>query len=50
MWSRLLDLAIQKEVHALIDAGELSLPRLDLLCRNIVSSSFGCNPTLQIAK
>jgi hypothetical protein len=30
-WSRLLDLAMEKKVHALIDAGELSMQRLDLL-------------------
>jgi hypothetical protein len=29
MWNRLLDLAIETKAHALIDAGETSLPRLD---------------------
>jgi hypothetical protein len=46
VWSRLLDLAIEQKVHALIDAGEHSMQRLGLLCCVFVVT-FTIHITLQ---
>jgi hypothetical protein len=49
-WSRLLDLAIEKQAHALIDAGELPMPRPDLLpCGSFPSHSSTVTCTLTLA-